>query len=174
MSRQPAAVRVPMLAAVTPFLIGVLACVVLAGSYLGNVGAERQAGIRRTFRTDSCRAHAPQDEQWPWNGACFLDSVAADAARCLGGNPSTSPDAAGHIGSPILSNRTSWPPTEGLCEDRPTQVRVDVRRWRTAILADGGVGSHGSHLSYRRSHRGAFGVPCPSRSLQVMFCTWVI
>lgn len=84
------------------------------------------------------------------------------------------PGAAGGTSLPSLSNQGSTPLTEGLREDRPTQVRVDVRRWRMVILASGGKASRCGQLPNRRSTCRAPRLAFPSLSLQQMFCTWVI
>ena len=71
-------------------------------------------------------------------------------------------------------NRPSQPLTEALRDDRPPQVRVEVRRWRTAILVSGGKAPLVARLQQRRLECGASRRDDPSHSLHELFCTWVI
>jgi len=174
MSRQPAAVTRSTLTATTAFRMSLVTCLLAVGSLLGLAGWEHQEvhGIGRVFRARSCRSNVPPGTPGPWAAAYALDRASGDLTLRWSQNSST--PHASSICSPILSNRTSRPPTEGLREDRPTQVRVDVRRWRTAILADGGRALIGGRRPNRRSLCGASSVPCPSPSLHQLFCTWII
>jgi hypothetical protein len=175
MSRQPAAVSRSILAAATAFRMSVVGCLLLAGSHLGVARWGRQEGheIDGVFRSGSRRANVQPGNQCPRTAAFLLDRASARALR-FSQKASTSPDAASSLCRPVLLNRNSRPPTEGLREDRPTQVRVDVRRWRAAILADGGRALLGGRLPNRRTLCGASKMPCPSLSLHELFCTWVI
>jgi hypothetical protein len=175
MSGQTAAVTRSTLTATTAFGMSLVACLLAVGSLLGLAGWEHQEGhvIGRVFRARSCRSNVQPGNHGPWAAAYALDLASSDFTLRCSQNTSTSPDASS-ICSPILSNRTSRPPTEGLREDRPPQVRVDVRRWRTAILADGDKALLGGRSPNRRSLCGASSVPCPSPSLHELFCTWII
>ena len=175
MPRQPAAVTRSTLAAATASRISLLACLLAVGNHLGLAGWEHQEGhgIGRVFRARSCRSSVQPENHCPWGAAYVLDRASGDLTLRCSQNGSTSPDASS-IGSPILSNRTSRPPTEGLREDRPTQVRVDVRRCRTAIFADVGKLPLGGRRPNRRSLCGASSVRCPSPSVHELFCTWII
>ena len=163
MSRQPAAVTRSTLTATTAFRMSLVTCLLAVGSLLGLAGWEHQEGpvIGRVFRAPRADPTSNREISGPLAAAYALDRESGDLTLRCSQNSSTS--HASSICSPILSNRTSRPPTEGLREDRPTQVRVDVRRWRTAILADGGRALIAGRRPNRRSL--ASSVPCPSPSL---------
>jgi hypothetical protein len=175
MSRQPAAITRSTLAAAMRFRMSLVICLLLVGSRLG-ADWERQEGpwIGRVFRAVSCRSSVGPGNAWTETTAFELDPMSADVVCRFRQETVTLADTAGRICPPILSNRTSRPPTEGLREDRPSQIRVDVRRWRTAILADVGKLPLGGRLPSWRSVCGASGVRCPSSSLHELFCTWII
>jgi len=84
------------------------------------------------------------------------------------------PDTQRRTDSSSELNRPSQPLTEALRDDRPPQVRVEVRRWRTAILASGGKAPLVARLLQRRFVCGASRRDDPSHSLHELFCTWVI
>jgi len=75
---------------------------------------------------------------------------------------------------PSLSTHNPRPPAEGLRDDHPTQVRVDLSRWRTTVGADRGKVTLAGRLPDGRSREGASCHPIFSASLQALFCTWVI
>ena len=158
MSRQPAAVTRSTLAPAMAFRMSVVGCLLLVGSHLGVAGWERQEGpgIGGVFRAGARRSNVQPGNQYPWTTAFVLHRASEDVALRFHQETSTLPDTAARICPPILSNRTSRPPTEGLREDRPTQVRADVRRWRTAFLSDGGRVLLGGRLPNRRALGGAW------------------
>ena len=176
MSRQPAAVTRSTLAPAMTFRMGVVGCLLLVGSHLGVAGWERQEGpgIGGVFRAGSRRSNVQPGNPCPWTTAFDLPRASADVALCFHQETLTLPDTAGRICPPILSNRTSRPPAEGLREDRPAQVRVDVRRCRTTIFADVGKPPLGGRRPNRRSLCGASSVRWPSPSVHELFCTWII
>lgn len=98
----------------------------------------------------------------------FSLTVRSESKSCVASG------AAGGTSLPSLSNRGSTPLTEGLREDRPTQVRVDVRRWRVLVLARSGKASRCGQLPNRRSTCRVPRLAFPPLSPQQMFCTWVI
>ena len=92
----------------------------------------------------------------------------------LGQEASDSPDPDCQTRAPIAMSRSSWPRTEAIVDEHPPQVRAEVRRWRTAILASGGkVPLSGGHHEGRFTC-GASRRDHPSLSLHDLFCTWVI
>ena len=120
------------------------------------------------------RSGVRRDNSFRWIVTDHLPGTPLDGVSALGGKTSVPPGTAGGNNSPSLSNRDSTPLTEGLREDRPTQVRVDVRRWRMVIPASGGKASRCGRMPNRRSTCTAPWLAFPSLSLQEMFCTWVI
>jgi hypothetical protein len=174
MSGHPAAITRSTPEAATAFRMSLVACLLLVGSHLGLAGWEHQKGhaIGRVFRVRSCRSDVQSVNRVPWTAAYVLDRESGDLTLRCSEHTSTSHESS--TSCPILSNRPAWPPTEGLREDYPTQVRVGEGRWRTARLTTGSRVLLAGRLPNRRSLRGASERRYPSPSLHELFCTWVI
>jgi hypothetical protein len=174
MSGQPAAVTRSTLIATTASRVSLAACLLLVGSHLGLAGWEHQEVDKsgRVFRARSCQSCVQPGNHAPWAAAYALDRESGDFTLGCSQNTSTSHESS--TCCPILSHRPAWPPTEGLREDYPTQVRVGEGRWRTARLTTGSRVLLAGRLPNRRSLRGASQRRYPSPSLHELFCTWVI
>lgn len=103
-----------------------------------------------------------------------VPAVQTRLCRYLRQEASEPPDSHRGPRSPFVFGGPSRPFTEALRDDRPPQVRVEVRRWRTANLASGGKAPLSARLYERRSGCGASRPVDPSHSLHELFCTWVI
>jgi hypothetical protein len=176
MCRQPAVKNRPAFLAGTVLRISVTACIFLASSHFGaTVGARGDEqvvsplGQFEPWRSDVCREN-------PFPGTFTIPSlrVPADETCVFVRNASVPPGAARATSSPLLSNCRSTPLTEGLSEVRPTPIRVEVRRWGIAVFASGSKASQCGRPPNRRSACRTPRLALPSRSLQELFCLWVI
>ena len=142
------------------------------GAATGDRGEDRLA--LPAVQSQLCRSQATRARHLPRIVTVHKACTPAKASLSLRLEALDRPDAGCRTSSPIVFSRTSPPLTEALHDDRPPQVRVEVRRWRTAILASGGRAPLSGRLQERQSVSGASRRDDPSHSLHELFCTWVI
>lgn len=142
------------------------------GAFAGDRGEDRPT--LPTVQSPLCRSHIRQEGLRHRIVTGHKACTSTHALLVLGQEAFDLPDPGGRPRFPIDMDRRSWPLAEALLNDRPPQVRAEVRRWRTAILASTGkVPLSGRHHE-RRFTCGASRRDNPSLSLHDLFCTWII
>ena len=106
----------------------------------------------------------------PLAGTIIVRRPRVPSCRTLGcGQNAAAADAVCAIGS------CRWSPlAEGLCEVRPLPVRDEVRRWGIAVFTGGAKALQCGQQPNRRTACQAPRFVLPSRSLQELYCLWVI
>jgi hypothetical protein len=176
MCRQAAVKNRRVLLASTVLRISVTAWLLLVSSHFGatawargDVQVVSPLGSFEPWRSDVRR-----ESPFPGTVNVHRPLLPADETLDCGRNASVPFGAADGIGSPLLSSCRSTPLTEGLSEARPAPVRVEVRRWGIAVFFSGNKASQCGRQPNRRSACRTPRLVLPSRSLQELFCLWVI
>jgi len=176
MCGQPAVTKRSAQLAAMLLRISAAVCFLLAspgiGAATGDRGENRPA--LPTVQSLGCRSHRTRERHVPRTVTGPKAGTPAKAALGLRLEALDRPEAHGGTNSPLVFTRTSPPLTEAIRDDRPPPVRVEVRRWRTALLASGGKAPLVGRPQPRRSGYGAARADVPAHALLELYCTWVI